>query len=344
MRCQYLLLTSALVLIAGCSEELPPVPEPDSRPAKIVTVSLSQSSTVRQFPAVSEAGDRAALAFRVPGQLMSVDIHAGQMVEKGTVLASLNPDEYQQLLKQAQANYQLANVQFKRFKKLRADKVVSEQDYDKAVANLNSAKAGLEQAQANLDYTVLKAPYSGTISLVSVENYEFVGAQQAVMNIQTNQVLKVVFQLPEYLLRRFRDDDVAKAQMVFDTVPDRPFPLTFQEIDTEADPKTNAYKVTMAMERPDDVGVLPGMSGKVELEVPKSVASRLPKAAIETEGENSWVWKVDEQGLVRRTPIEVDDNRVLISGLEDGDRIVASGVAVLEEGAKVREWIKERGL
>ncbi|MEF1263076.1 efflux RND transporter periplasmic adaptor subunit, partial [Vibrio harveyi] len=151
-----------------------PVPEPESRPAKLFTVSVGNAQFERHFPATTEAGDRAVLAFRVPGLLQSIEVNAGQMVNKGDVLAVLNPDEYSLLEKQARANYTLADVQYERSKKLRKEQVVSEQDFDAAKANHNSAKAQWNQAKANLRYTKLVAPYDGTISYLPAENHEYV--------------------------------------------------------------------------------------------------------------------------------------------------------------------------
>ncbi|POF60693.1 efflux transporter periplasmic adaptor subunit, partial [Vibrio vulnificus] len=150
-----LVFLAVATALGGCGRELPPIPEPDSRPAKLFTVSVGDAKFERTFPAVSEAGDKAVLTFRVPGQLQTIDVTAGQRVTKGQVLATLNPDEYALLAKQARANFKLADVQYERYKKLRADKVVSEQDFDQAQANHNSARATLEQAEANLRYTKL---------------------------------------------------------------------------------------------------------------------------------------------------------------------------------------------
>ncbi len=95
------------------------------------------------------------------------------------------------------------------------------------------------------------------------------------MNIQTNQVMKVLFQLPDHLLSKFTQGANAYASMTFDAFPERSFELTFQEIDTEADPKTGSYKVTMVMERPEGVGILPGMSGNVHLVSENAGATRI---------------------------------------------------------------------
>ncbi|WP_394144676.1 efflux RND transporter periplasmic adaptor subunit [Vibrio atypicus] len=337
-------LLATATLIGGCGKELPPVPEPDSRPAKLFTVSVGNATFERHFPATSEAGDKAVLAFRVPGQLQSIDVVAGQKVAKGDVLASLNPDEYTLLAKQAEAQFKLADVQYQRYKKLRKDKVVSEQDFDQAKANHNSARATLEQAQANLRYTKLVAPYEGTVSLVPAENHEYIAAKSGVLNIQTDQLMKVIFQLPDYLLSRFSSGINLNAMMTFDAFPSNQYELTFQEIDTEADPKTGSYKVTMIMERPEDNGILPGMAGSVHVAVESTGATRIPDSALFEEQGQTYVWRVDDQGIVEKAAVTLNDKRQVQNGLGNGDQIIMSGVSGIEPGIKVREWIKERGL
>lgn len=331
------------VLLTGCDTKAPEIAEPESRPAKIMTVSVGEHETSRLFPAQAEAGDKAVLAFRVPGQLNSLDVHAGQVVTKGQLLATINPDEYRLIQKQAQAQYRLIDVQYQRVKKLRKDKVVSEQDYDTAVANRKTAKATLDQASANLSYTKLSAPYDGTISLLPTENFEYVNAKQSIMHIQTNDILYVAFQLPDYLLQRFSFSEVS-ASVSFDSFPNSTFPLEFEEIDTEADSKTSSYTVKMSMPRPKYLGILPGMSGQVKVTIPKGGSEKLPLSAIEQDGDMTYVWRVSDDGTVEKVAIELNDKRQVTSGLNDSDRIVSSGISGLEEGVKVRKWVKERGL
>ena len=331
-------------VLSGCGKELPPVPEPESRPAKLFTVSVGNAQFERHFPATTEAGDKAVLTFRVPGLLQTIEVNEGQVVSKGDVLASLNPDEYSLLEQQARANFALADVQYKRYQKLRKDQVVSEQDFDEAKANHNSAKAQWNQAKANLRYTKLVAPYDGTISYIPAENHEYVAAKEGVMNIQSNQLLKVIFQVPDYLLNRYTQGSDVSVRMVFDAFPEQSFDLTFQEIDTEADPKTGSYKVTMVMERPSEIGLLPGMSGNAYLLSKNAGATKIPNSALLEENGKTYVWRVDEQGIVSKAAIEMNDKNQVLAGLNDGDQIIISGVSVIEPGIKVRAWIKERGL
>ncbi|MGF1723270.1 efflux RND transporter periplasmic adaptor subunit [Photobacterium nomapromontoriensis] len=339
--------TAVLILsVLGCGDKDVAVPEPDSRPVKLQSVSVGNSETRRTFPAVVEAGDKAVLTFRVPGQLDEVRVHPGDIVKRGQTLAHLNTDELRLLVEQAKANHELASVQFKRDKALLKTNAVSELDFDRSQAELKQAKAELDKAKANLRYAALVAPYDGTVSLSLIENYEYVSAKQPVMHIHSAGLINVTFQLPDQLFPRFQNNTGFDPQpmVAFDTIPGQQFSAQFQEIDTEADEKTSSYKVTLSMPRPRGHNLLPGMAGHVSVALPHGGPDAIPERAIIREGEQTYVWKVGEQGRVTKVMVEVDAGRRLISGLADGDAIVTSGVNQLQEGQKVREWVKERGL
>lgn len=294
-------LMVGVLLFAGCGEheKKTNVPiEPESRPAKLMTVSVSGSVNQRTFPAIVVADDSAVLTFRVSGQLKDMPVKAGMNVEEGQVLAVLDPQELALRKAQAQAAFNLAKVQFDRAAKLRKDFVVSEQDYDQAQSRLNEAKANLDQADANLSYTTLRAPYEGAISLRYKENYEYVTANEPVMNIQTNDIVNVSFQLPEHLINRLSGkSENEQADVVFDTYPSRSFVASLKQIDTEADPKTGSYQVTLTMPRPDNINVLPGMSANVHVEVDANSSSMVPKTALVDNGDGTTrVWKVGVGG------------------------------------------------
>ncbi|OBT13887.1 efflux transporter periplasmic adaptor subunit [Vibrio sp. UCD-FRSSP16_10] len=344
MRTHGLAVLVAALSLTGCGTKEDVVSEPESRPAKFLTVSVGEKSFERIFPASSSAGDRAVLAFRVPGELSSLPVKAGVMVKKGDVLAILDDKEYKLLRSQAKAHFDLATVQFNRSKKLIKDKVVSEQEYDQARAKHKSARANYDQALANYSYTKLTAPFDGTISLINIDNFEYVDAKQGVMNIQSNDLLKIIFPLPESILTRFRGYDAVKSYMVFDSFPEHKFPVTFQEIDTESDHSTGSYKVTMIMERPQDLGILPGMSGHIHVTLPRIKPSKLPQTSLFSCANQQCVWRVKEDFTVEQVSVSLSSEGQVTSGLKDGDEIVLSGVKELKSGMKVREWIKERGL
>ncbi|WP_318437347.1 efflux RND transporter periplasmic adaptor subunit [Photobacterium leiognathi] len=345
MRRQVYIAVLACVALIGCKEDKAMVKEPESRPVKLQSVSVGNNESLRSFPAIVEAGDKAVLAFRVSGQLNNVQAHPGEFVRKGQTLATLNPDELSLLVKQAQAQYDLANVQFKRNSQLRKTNVVSELDYDASKANLKQAKAALDKAKSNLSYAKLIAPYDGHISLSMVENFEYVAAKQPVMHIQSAKLINMTFQLPDYLLARFQGHaEEINPTVAFDALANQTFPAQFKEIDTEPDSKTSSYKVTLSMARPEGSNIMPGMSGSVTIVLPHGNAGAIPTRAVITEGDKHFVWRVNDKQQVERVEVTLDKNNRVISGLNDGDVIATSGVSELQAGQKVRSWIKERGL
>ncbi|WP_318502314.1 efflux RND transporter periplasmic adaptor subunit [Photobacterium leiognathi] len=345
MRRQVYIAVLACVALIGCKEDKAAVKEPKSRPVKLQSVSVGDNESLRSFPAIVEAGDKAVLAFRVSGQLNNVQAHPGEFVRKGQTLATLNPDELSLLVKQAQAQYDLANVQFKRNSQLRKTNVVSELDYDASKANLKQAKAALDKAKSNLSYAKLIAPYDGHLSLSMIENFEYVAAKQPVMHIQSAKLINMTFQLPDYLLARFQGHaEEIDPTVAFDALANQTFPAQFKEIDTEPDSKTSSYKVTLSMARPEGSNIMPGMSGSVTIVLPHGNAGAIPTRAVITEGNKHFVWRVNDKQQVERVEVTLDNNNRVISGLNDGDVIATSGVSELQAGQKVRSWIKERGL
>ncbi|WP_318488876.1 efflux RND transporter periplasmic adaptor subunit [Photobacterium leiognathi] len=345
MRRQVYIAILACVALIGCKEDKAIVKEPESRPVKLQSVSVGDNESLRSFPAIVEAGDKAVLAFRVSGQLNNVQAHPGEFVRKGQTLATLNPDELSLLVKQAQAQYDLANVQFKRNSQLRKTNVVSELDYDASKANLKQAKAALDKAKSNLSYAKLIAPYDGHLSLSMIENFEYVAAKQPVMHIQSAKLINMTFQLPDYLLARFQGHaEEINPTVAFDALANQTFPAQFKEIDTEPDSKTSSYKVTLSMARPEGSNIMPGMSGSVTIVLPHGNAGAIPTRAVITEGDKHFVWRVNDKQQVERVEVTLDKNNRVISGLNDGDVIATSGVSELQAGQKVRSWIKERGL
>ncbi|WP_281543875.1 efflux RND transporter periplasmic adaptor subunit [Grimontia sp. SpTr1] len=341
-------LSLALVslYLTGCSEE-PPIPEPEARPAKLMTVAIGDSDVVREFPGTVEADDEAVLAFRVAGEIVDIPVVAGQDVVTGDALAELDKDEYSLLLQKAKASYQLAKVQYDRAVKLKKTNVISAQDFDKAKSSLNEAQAGLDLAQSNFNYTTLKAPYTGTISLRMKEKNEFANAMEPVMHIQTKDVINVSFQLPERLISFFdqeNDSTHSKPRIRFDAYPNQEFEADFKEVDTEADATSASYRITVSLPRPENVNVLPGMAAQVFTSITASSHNKLPETAVEASDAGTYVWRVADSGAVSRVQVELGEDNKLEAGLNNGDVIVVNGLSSLEEGMVVFPWVKERGL
>ena len=347
-------------LLVGCQEQAEQAPtEAPNRPVKIHTVSDPNSSTLRSFPAEVVANQGSYLAFRVNGELIEFPVLAGQDVQKGQLLAKLDPEDFNLQYEQRKAQFELAKSQLSRIEPLFEKGIATKAEFDKANADKQVAESAFKIAKTNLEYSELRAPFSGTVAKVFVKNYENVVAKQNILRFETRDMMDVVIQVPERIVARVDKDSDYKPTVVFDGYPSKSYPLTIKEWDTQADPATLTYKVVFSLPIPEDFNLFAGMTGHVYVD-PSKITNRentaiiVPNQAVfsdkklGTEGNSYvWVYQSDKQTVTKREVTVGQLNHTgieVLSGLEPGEEIVAAGVHYLQEGAKVRPWTKERGL
>jgi RND family efflux transporter MFP subunit len=361
MKLAFVAITTSLILmLAACSEQASNTEvEPVVRPVKLFTISNLSDETIRSFPAEVVANQGSYLAFRVNGELLEFPALAGQHVEKGQLLAKLDPEDFQLQYDERKARFELAESQLERVQKLFDRSIASQSELDQALANKQVAESALKIAKTNLDNSELRAPFAGTVAKVFVKNFENIQAKQNILRLETRDLMDVVIQVPEKLIARIDKDVEYQPDVVFDGYPNKSYKLSVKEFDTQADPITLTYKVVFSLPVPKDFNLLEGMTGRVDIDLSKITNSQspytlLPVEAVfseptEPESNNSYVWIYDEEsGLVQKQAVEVGqlhrDSIEVLSGIKAGQKIVAAGVNFLEEGMKVRPWQKERGL
>ncbi|MEO2268540.1 efflux RND transporter periplasmic adaptor subunit [Pseudoalteromonas sp. YIC-656] len=346
--------------IFGCSEQQEQAVEPPPvRPVKLLTVGQSDESIMRSFPAEVVAHQGSYLGFRVNGELIEFPVLAGAEVEKGQLLAKLDPEDFQLQYDERKARYDLAQSQLQRIQALFDKKIASQAELDQAVANARVAESAFNIAKTNLENSELRAPFAGTVAKVFVKNFENIQAKQNILRLETRDLMDVEIQVPEKLVARVDKETLYQPTVVFDGFPDKSYKLTIKEYDTQADPATLTYKVVFSLPVPEDFNLLAGMTGHVYIDISKITKNvkpwhKLPAEAVFSDPEqdttnNSFVWVYDPQmGLVSKRAVEVGQlhkNGIEVrSGIESGEQIVAAGVHYLKEGMKVRPWQKERGL
>ncbi len=353
------LLGPLFLLLGACSDAPEQNTEEVIRPVKLFTVSDQNATHIRRFPAEVIANQGSYLAFRVNGELVELPVLAGQEVRKGQLLAKLDPTNFQLQYDERKARFELAEAQLARIRALVDKNIASRAELDEALANKQVAEAALNAAKTNLDYTALRAPFGGTIAKVYVKNFENIVAKQNILRLETRDRMDVVIHVPEKLVARVNKDIDYRPDAVFDGFPDKTYPLTIKEWDTQADPVSLTYKVVFSLPVPEDFNLLAGMTGEVLIDVAKITAKNssgtlVPVEAVFSElneqGEKShFVWVFDQSAnTVARKAVEVgalqQDSIEIISPLAANTQIVAAGVHYLKAGQKVRPWRKERGL
>lgn len=351
-------------IISGCSpsDDEMIVEKEIIRPVKLITIEARDVINIRRFPAELKASEEVDLAFRVGGQLTKIHVTSGQHVKKGDLLAELDPTDFQLSVELTKASQKLNASQFKRIQTMHKQKAATLSQYDIAKANLDQSNNALKQAQNQLKYSKVYAPFSGVISSVATENFQYVAATQPIMRLQNIDQLEVEFQIPENLIVNIRSTaSHYKAPVSIDVVSEDALYGIYKEHQTTADPNTQAYDVTLSLIRENNSlhTLLPGMTANVDIDlnqltrteqhfvVPTSAVMRYEDTS--TGKSKSVVWVYEESsGSV--APREVSLGGLegkhieILTGLGVGDKVVAAGVHSLTESMKVRPWTRERGL
>lgn len=349
-------------LISACASEDNETKAEVIRPAKIITVGDPLSGAQRVYPGEVEASDRSEQAFRVTGELVKLPAIAGARVKQGQLLAQLDPTDFKLRVDEQQARFDLSEIQYKRTETLVKQQLIPISDFDKAKSNWLSAKADLRLAKANLSYTELRAPFDGTVSIINVKNHENIRKNQTILVIQTTDNIDITFNLSENIISKIKrsSKENAHPEIVFDTYPNKTYTARVKEFDSEADPQTRSYKVTLTLPAPKEFIALPGMSVNVHLDFSKLINNSSASLVVPIEAVFSpedtklstktyMVWTVDMQSMktkkTRVTIGQVNNFGIEIkSGLKSGDSVVSAGVNFIKEGQKIKPWVKESGL
>ncbi len=340
---------SLSTLLTGCNKAISEPAEPLIKPVKLLAVKDLTVDDSDAFLARIDATYRAQLSFQVGGEVEKLLVRMGQGVEKGEVLATLDPKDLQLALDAAQAQYVLAKTQWERAKSLYSKKLISTDSYDQKETQYKAALASFEQAKTDLSYTKIQAPFDGVVSYTYVKPYQVVGEKQEILNLIDNTTLDVSFTLPVSYAESVSLSALKNAKMwvTMDSEPSKRIPGKFKEISTQPNIDTNSYEAIVTITRPTDRNLLTGMTGQVHIaKQNKSNAMTLPTSAWvnkqESQGE---VWVMDSSTQqVSKVTLSLNESGAIESGLDNNDYVVIAGVERLVEGQVVKAWIREEGI
>ncbi len=351
-----LLMVGAL---AGCDEE--PVPEKTAvRQVRAMKVSDSAAFQRRTFSGRAKATKELDLAFNVAGPLAEYPANVGDEVKKGDLLARIDPAPFKAEVKRAQAALDRAAATRKNAKLARdRDKTLFDKGHvaqarldqteallSETIADVGAADAVLIRARLDLQYTNLRAPFTGIVVQTYVDNFENVQIKQPVIRLVDASRIEMIINIPENLISIV--PRVRAVVVAFDAFPDLEVLARIKEIGTEASATTRTYPVTLIMEQPSEVRILPGMAGKAfskspAVAVESGAGLEIPVSAVLTdaEDEKTYVWVIDESTLTVQkravTPGPLTDRGIKITGgLQPGVWIATAGVHYLKDGQKVR--------
>lgn len=311
-------------------------------PLNVVTAVYQQIDKEYIVDGVVEAVKQALLTAQTSAQVLAVNFDVDDFVKKGAVLIRLKSIEQKASLAQvkarvaeAEAYLNAAQKEYDRVKQLRAKRVVSAAQLDKTIADLEAAEARLNVVRADVrhvnqqvEYTAIKAPYSGIVLQRHIQPGEIASPGQPIMSGFSLDALRTIAMVPQTHIDAIRQ--YRKAQMIVDAQPEpRRFRGRKLTIAPYADTQTHTVKVRMNF--PKKVkNIYPGMFVKVKFVIGKERRLMVPAKTVVYRGEVRAVYVVDKQGQVSMRQVRLGKRHLdmieILAGLEEDEQIATNSV------------------
>ncbi len=336
-------------------------------PVPVLATAATKENVPVYFDGVgsSRALNIVTVRAQVDGKLIAVNFKEGQDVEKGFVLADIDPTIYRAQLDQAVAKKAMdeallgnARIDLDRYAKLTATNSASRQQYDtqKALvaqleAQVQADQGAIENAKAMLSYTRIVAPIAGRTGLRLIDAGNIVHATDTTGVVVITQIrpIAIIFTLPQQELpavnRAFAKGGLDVAALADDnrTVVDHGKLVV---VDNQVDQTTGTVKLKAEFPN-ESLQLWPGQFVNVKLLVDTlKDATVVPTAAVQRGPNGTFVYVANDDNTVSVRPVEVsqqDDVRaVLIEGVDTGERVVTTGFAQLNDGTRIAIGTQEK--
>jgi RND family efflux transporter MFP subunit len=344
-----LLLLPVFLAACGQGDE---TAEPAARPVRAVKVEKRPNGMAVTLTGRIEAEDEVSLAFRISGRLLKQDVNLGDRFKAGDIVARLEDQNEQNALRQAEANlvavegqFVQARNHFERQDALLKQGWVTRATHDDALQSMqtaesrvNAARAQLNTAKDQVDFTVLRADGPGVVTAVGPRAGTVVTAGQMIVKLARAEGRDAVFDVPASILRATPSDP--KITVTLNDDPRVNAVGHVREVAPQANPVTRNFEVRVGLENPPAAMRLGAtVSGRMMLA--EAALIEIPASSLTQSGDQPAVWVVDPKtqtvSLRNVGVMRFDQGNVAIGdGLETGDIVVTAGVQALFPGQRVR--------
>jgi membrane fusion protein (multidrug efflux system) len=308
-------------------------------PMPVETAEASRSGVTDEFTAVGsiEAGEMITVTSEIDGVVETLPFTEGSPLQRGAVLARLDDRELGATLARYEALMVQNRQNFERAQRLSEQGAISQSALELAEATLKVAEADVDLAKARIEKSRITAPFRGLVGARRVSPGAYVRAGDPITDLSQVDEIKVTFNAPErYLGQLARGAEVSVTAPAF---PGTTLTGRIDVIEPILDPTTRNARIIARVQNPDML-FRPGMSANVAVVLSeRPEALTIPSQAVFVEGDQAFVFVVNPDSSVARSPVSLGTRTAsaveVLDGLGPGSKIVTAGHQKLFPGAKV---------
>tara|TARA_R100001143_G_C3348509_1_gene128162 strand:- start:93 stop:1145 length:1053 start_codon:yes stop_codon:yes gene_type:complete len=321
------------------------------RTARVETITAGPAYAERRFVGRVAASSTVDLSFQVGGRIVNMPVQEGSIVPAGNLIAELDKTDYERAVREAQVALELSELDHQRNQQMLNNGAIPQATYDRALADLEMRRLALAAAERNLSYASIEVPFDALVTRRLVDSFTQVQAGTEVVRVQDVTELRVNISVPENLMSVLQTPERFSVVAQLSAYPGQSFELEYREHATEADPVTQTYPISFALDRSEAPGALPGMTATVIVTSRQGAMPDLitvPVAALDTAADGSFrLWVYDQQtaqvsprtvtvGTLGSERVEIE------SGVQIGEQIVTAGAHLLRDGMRVTPYVSVR--
>ncbi|HEX5647097.1 MAG TPA: efflux RND transporter periplasmic adaptor subunit [Nitrospira sp.] len=321
-------LMAALLLAAGCgSKDEPATSVMPAAPQAAIHASVIEIRTVEAPVRVEVTGlvmpvFQAVLSSRIQGTIDRLLVREGTPVVKGQTLIQLDSRDVEAEMARASAEVENAKAQLNRMETLYRQDAVSKQEMENATRVYKVAEANRKAVEAQLSYTLVRAPFDGVITEKMVEGGELASPGQPLLRMENPRQLRLEATVAEGDLRSVSRGD--KIPVVIDALEGRALNGTVAKILPAGDPQTHTF--TVKVDLPAAPGLKTGMFGRLQLDKGTSKTILVPETAVVERGELTSVFAVGADRIARlrwvKTGRRLEKQAEILSGVNVGESVL----------------------
>lgn len=322
---------------AGCSKKEEPaqsieeIQRLEGIPVRVLAVKKGSISAMETVSGVAEGYHQAKVTAIMPGRVSSVKVKVGDRVKKNRSLMTIDPDDRTKSYSLIKQKLDDATKQRDRLKALSEEGAVSAEMLEKVELQIDEAQRGLQNVRKA---QFVLAPFSGTVVGVFQNVNNSVGPGAALLELASLNKVRVVSTVSDALVHRFKPGQTAFAVVGGDTLTGK-----LDRVSLAGSAVTLSFIIETVFDNPDMV-IKPGMYVPVKIEVEKkNHAMVLPLETVISEGSQQYLYVVRDGKAFKtevKTGIRNGYDVEIVGGVEPGERVVASGAGLLNDGVKVK--------